>query len=91
MVTPRFGIQGLKASEDAFKSASFIRMPVLIQQAGADKAINPEKTKEFFDNLSSIDKTWKLYEGLYHELHVEPEKEQVLGDMAAWLEKRLPI
>ena len=90
MVTPRFGIQGLKASVDAFKSASYIRMPVLLQQAGLDKAVNPEKSKEFFEKLSSSDKTWKLYEGLYHELHVEPEKELVLSDMASWLEKRLP-
>jgi alpha-beta hydrolase superfamily lysophospholipase len=90
MVTPRFGIEGLKASDDAFKSAANIRTPVLLQQAGADKAVNPMKSKEFFDSLSSIDKTWKLYEGLYHELHVEPEKDQVLGDMAEWLDKRLP-
>jgi alpha-beta hydrolase superfamily lysophospholipase len=90
MVTPRFGIEGLKASDDAFKSAANIRIPVLLQQAGADKAVNPLKSKEFFDSLSSTDKTWKLYEGLYHELHVEPEKDQVLGDMAAWLDKRLP-
>jgi alpha-beta hydrolase superfamily lysophospholipase len=90
MVTPRFGIQGLKASVDAFKSVSYIRMPVLLQQAGLDKAVNPDMNKEFFDNLSSSDKTWKLYEGLYHERHVEPEKELVLSDMASWLEKRLP-
>jgi alpha-beta hydrolase superfamily lysophospholipase len=91
MVTPRFGIEGLKASDDAFKSATYIRIPVLLQQAGLDKAVNPKRSKEFFDHLSSIDKTWKLYEGLYHELHVEPERDLVLSDIEAWLEKRLPI
>jgi acylglycerol lipase len=90
MVTPRFGIEGLRASDAAFKSAVNVRMPVLLQQAGADKAVDPEKSKEFFDNLSSADKTWKLYDGLFHELHVEPEKDLVLGDLAAWVEKRLP-
>lgn len=90
MVTPRFGIEGLKASKDGFDSASSIRIPVLLQQAGADKLVDPEKSKEFFDALSSADKTWKLYDGLYHQLHNEPEKEKVLGDMADWLEKRLP-
>lgn len=90
MVTPRFGIEGLKAAEDGFNSAESIRLPVLLQQAGADKLVNPEKSKEFFDALSSADKTWKLYEGLYHQLHDEPEREQVLGDMADWFEKRLP-
>jgi acylglycerol lipase len=90
MVTPRFGGEGLKASRDAFNSASKIVMPVLLQQAGEDKLVKPEMSKEFFDNLSSADKTWKLYDGLYHELHAEPEKDQVLGDVSNWLDTRLP-
>jgi len=89
-VTPRFGIEGLKAAEEGFNSAVLIKVPVLLQQAGADKLVDPVRSKEFFDAISSVDKTWKLYDGLYHQLHNEPEKEQVLGDMADWLEKRLP-
>lgn len=89
-VTPRFGIEGLKASEDAYNSASSIIMPVLLQQASADKLVSPKRSKEFFENLSSEDKKWYLYEGLYHELHVEPESNQVLADMEGWLENRLP-
>ena len=90
MVTPRFGIEGLKAAKDGFNSAQFIRVPVLLQQAGADKLVDPDRNREFFDALASEDKTWKLYDGLYHALHDEPEKDQVLGDMADWLDKRLP-
>jgi alpha-beta hydrolase superfamily lysophospholipase len=90
MVTPRFGIEALKASNDAFRSASRIVIPILLQQAGADKFVIPEKNKEFFDNLGSADKTWKLYEGLHHQLYAEPEREQVLGDLYDWLNKRLP-
>ena len=89
-VTPRFGTEVLKASKDAFRSAPNIVMPVFLQQAGADKLVIPEKSKEFFENLCSADKTWKLYEGLYHQLHAEPEKEMVLGDLYNWLDKRLP-
>jgi acylglycerol lipase len=90
IVTPRFGIESLKASKNAMTVAPSIIMPVFLQQAGADKLVYPEKSKEFFDNLSSADKTWKLYEGLYHQLHEEPEKDQVLGDLYDWLDKRLP-
>ncbi|MFX1369330.1 MAG: serine aminopeptidase domain-containing protein, partial [Promethearchaeota archaeon] len=60
------------------------------QQAGDDKMVSPQKSKEFFNSIASADKTWRLYEGLYHELHEEPERDIVLGEMAAWLEKRLP-
>lgn len=90
MVTPRFGMEVLKASKDAFESASNIVMPVILQQAGDDKLVFPKKSKEFFDNLSSADKTWKLYEGLYHRLHEEPERDMVLSDLYNWLDKRLP-
>ena len=89
-VTARFGIQGLKAAKRAFKAARFITLPALVQQAGDDKFIDPDKTKAFFDTLASPDKTWRFYEGFYHELHGELEKERVLKDMETWLEKRLP-
>ncbi len=89
-VTPRFGIEGLKASDDAFTSAAMIKLPVLLQQAGSDKLVSPQRSREFFENLSTENKTWKLYDGLYHEIHMEPERDQVLSDMADWLEKRLP-
>ena len=65
-------------------------MPVLIQQAGDDKLVKPEASKQFFENVASADKTWKLYEGLYHVIHEEPEREQVLGDLYNWLDTRLP-
>jgi len=90
IVTPRFGTEALKASKDAFRSASNIVMPVFLQQAGADKSVIPEKNKEFFENLSSADKTWRSYDGLYHQLYEEPEKEIVLSDLYNWLDTRLP-
>ncbi|MFX1605843.1 MAG: alpha/beta hydrolase [Promethearchaeota archaeon] len=90
VVTPRFGMELLKASKEALRSAPDIILPVILQQAGADKVVDPEKSREFFENLGSKDKTWHLYDGLYHQLHAEPEKDQVLGDLYNWLDTRLP-
>ncbi|MGQ4910743.1 MAG: lysophospholipase [Candidatus Thorarchaeota archaeon] len=89
-VTPRFAIEGLRAAREAFESAELIQMPVLLQQAGDDKLVDPTAVKQFFERLGSPDKTWHLYEGLYHELHEEPERERVLKDLMDWFEKRLP-
>ncbi|MFW9768544.1 MAG: alpha/beta hydrolase [Candidatus Thorarchaeota archaeon] len=89
-VTARFSSEVLSASKDAFYSASRIILPVLIQQSGEDKAVSSEKNKEFFENIASADKTWKLYDGLYHEIHEEPERERVLSDLYDWVNKRLP-
>ncbi len=88
--TARFGVEALKAAKDALESAPRIIMPVLLQQAGDDKVVNHETNHKFFDNLASADKTWKLYDGLYHEIHEEPERDQVLGDLYSWLDTRLP-
>ncbi|MCF2136404.1 MAG: alpha/beta hydrolase [Candidatus Thorarchaeota archaeon] len=88
-VTPRFGISGLRAVKEAFNAAPLIKLPALVQQAGDDKLVIPEKTRDFFDRLGSEDKEWILYEGLYHEIFREPEKERVLADMYNWLDKRL--
>lgn len=88
-VTPRFGIEALDARTEGFESADRIRVPVLMQQGGEDKLVSPEKNREFFENIDVEDRTWRFYEGLYHELFEEPEREQVLSDVYSWLEKRL--
>ncbi|MEM4734671.1 MAG: alpha/beta hydrolase [Candidatus Thorarchaeota archaeon] len=90
MVTPRFGIEGLRATSRGMRAASMITLPTLVQQAGDDRYVDPERTKKFFDQLASGDKTFKFYEGLYHELHSEIDKDQVLHDMMEWLERRIP-
>ncbi|MHA2044971.1 MAG: alpha/beta hydrolase [Candidatus Thorarchaeota archaeon] len=84
-VTPRYGIEGLKASEDGFDLASKITIPVLVQQSGDDMILDPERNKEFYDNIASKDKTWKLYPGLYHEPFQENGSDEVLADMFSWL------
>ncbi len=89
-VSARFGISGLKSAKIGVQAAESLTRPVLLQQAGDDNLVSPEKNREFFDRISSKDKEWRLYEGLYHEIHEEPEKEIVLQDMYAWLNKRLP-
>ncbi|MBD3158138.1 MAG: alpha/beta fold hydrolase [Candidatus Lokiarchaeota archaeon] len=88
-VTPRFGIEALQARAEGFESAERIRVPVLMQQGGDDKLVSPEKNREFFDNIDIEDKTWRFYEGFYHELFEEPENERVLSDLYSWLDKRL--
>jgi alpha-beta hydrolase superfamily lysophospholipase len=88
-VTARFGRSALKAMREGFKAAPMITLPVLVQQAGDDVAVDPNMTRSFFERLGSADKTWRLYDGFYHELHGEVGREQVLNDMYTWLEKRL--
>ncbi len=41
--------------------------------------------------MGSRDKQLKLYEGLYHEILNEPERDQVMQDMIDWLDARVPV
>jgi len=91
----RLAAELLKAMLRVKMAASTIRLPVLILQGTEDAIVNPDGAQQFFDTISSKDKTLKLYEGLYHEAFNEPEKEQVFADVEQWLgtqlEKNNPV
>ena len=61
-------------------------LPLLILHGGDDKLALPAGSQLLYDQATSTDKTLKIYPGLYHEIHNEPEKEAVLTDMVAWLD-----
>jgi acylglycerol lipase len=87
--TPRFGAEGLKAREEGFNMANRITIPVILQQSEDDLILIPEKNKEFFENIASNDKTFKMYPGLYHEPFEDPGGEEFIDDMFSWLEAHL--
>jgi acylglycerol lipase len=88
-MTARLGAEALKTQQRVMAEASTIELPLLIIHGGADVLAPPAGSRECYEAVSSADKTLKVYEGLYHETYHEPEREQVLGDMQAWLEAHL--
>ncbi len=66
-----------------------LKIPVLILQGTADALISPNGAQIVADNAASKDLTLKLYDGLYHEVFNEPEKETVLDDVVAWLKAHI--
>ncbi len=76
----------LRATQRVRVGAANIRVPLLILQGTGDRLVQPRGAIELYERASSADKTLRLYEGLYHELLNEPEREQVLADIMAWLE-----
>jgi alpha-beta hydrolase superfamily lysophospholipase len=39
-----------------------------------------------YERAGSPDKTLKMYDGLWHEIFNEPERDIVLGDLVSWLD-----
>ena len=67
-----------------------IKLPVLILHGTADKATNPSGSQFFYDTTGSTDKTLKLYEGHYHDLLNDINKEVVMADINDWIDARVP-
>lgn len=64
-------------------------VPVLIIHGTDDKATRPAGSQYFHDNAGSTDKTLKLYEGHYHDLLADIDKDIVMADIQNWLDERI--
>lgn len=71
------------------KEGSKITLPVLLLQGSADRMVNPKNSQMLYNLIQSKDKQLKIYEGLYHELFSEPEREIVFTDMEEWLDRQI--
>lgn len=80
-----FLFRGIALAKD---NAPSYRLPVLFLHGKADRIIPYRASMEIFEQIASEDKTLKLYEGMYHELVREPEREEVWQDILGWLEQR---
>ena len=67
-----------------------IKLPVLILHGTEDKATNPSGSHFFYDTAGTTDKTLKLYEGHYHDLLNDLDKETVMADINDWIAARVP-
>jgi alpha-beta hydrolase superfamily lysophospholipase len=88
-ITARLSAELVKTIRRVTAEANKITLPILILQGSADKLVDPEGAQMLYNTVSSTDKTIKIYDGLYHEVYNEPEHNQVLGEVKAWLETHL--
>ena len=62
--------------------------PLLLMHGTEDRICGIKGTDALFEKLQG-DITYKRWEGLYHEPHNEPEKEEVIGAMVDWIKARI--
>lgn len=80
----------IDASERLEKEFPQITLPVLIMHGTEDKATKHEGSEFFFETVGSSDKTLKLYEGHYHDMLNDLDKEIVMNDIVNWIDERIP-
>jgi len=66
--------------------------PFLVLHGGADKVTKPSMSQRVYKEAKSVDKTIKIYPGMWHTLlSGEPDEniEKVFGDIVDWLNERV--
>jgi acylglycerol lipase len=66
-----------------------LSLPVLTMHGTADTMTLPAGSELVMEHAGSEDKSIVRYDGLYHELLNEPERQKVLDDIVEWVEARL--
>jgi acylglycerol lipase len=68
--------------------AGALRLPLLLMQGAADELTDPAGVRLLESTSGSPDQTVCWYEGLWHEIFNEPERERPLADLREWLDAR---
>lgn len=84
--TVRTGKAIIDAIDHAREDASKIRTPALVIH-GSDDTIVPPRSSAILAGVEGIER--KLFPGLRHEMHNEPESAEVLNFVSGWLESVL--
>ncbi len=79
---------GCHAARDVMRRAAEIQTPMLVLQGSEDALTSLERTRTFYDELGSKDKTLQVWEGMRHEPHNEKGREEVLALIVQWILER---
>jgi acylglycerol lipase len=85
-VRARTGAEMLLSVQRVVDGLPRITVPPLVMHGSEDKLVPVAGSRLIEETIGSPDKTLKIYDGLYHEIFNEPEQDQVLDDLVAWLD-----
>jgi alpha-beta hydrolase superfamily lysophospholipase len=88
LASARFALDFLNAGEWALEHAAEFPLPLLLVHGTADTLTSVQASHDFAAQAGARC-TLKLWEGLYHETHNEPEKAEVLAYLVHWLGQQL--
>lgn len=87
-ISVRLALDVINSGKWALEHAAEFSLPLLIMHGSADRKTSPEASRDFSEHISG-NCTYKLWEGLYHEIHNEPEQQEVFDFLIKWLKKHL--
>lgn len=84
----RTGYEILKRMQEVIQDVKNFHLPVLMLQGEEDQIVRPEETKSYFDKIPVEDKTFVMYEGVFHEILNSTKKEKAKKDILEWIQAR---
>ena len=87
-LSARLGHLVLETGPWALEHAAEFSLPLLLMHGSEDGLTSPAGTRQFAERVPG-DCTCRVWEGLYHEIHNEPEQDQVFAVILDWLKARL--
>ncbi len=86
-IPSRTVVELLAAMESTASRANSLKLPVLVQHGTADRLVPLAVVQPVYARLGEPkQRTLRIYEGLYHEVYNEPERDRVIADLLSWLE-----
>ncbi len=84
--TARLGREILRTMKAVGTSLDRLRIPTYVLH-GADDALVPVSASEPLESLPNVDR--RVWPGLRHECFNEPERDDVIGEVVAWVDRQL--
>lgn len=85
----RLGTEVFQAIDRVRKNARSLSLPILIQHGEDDTVAHPDGSHKFFGALTLADKELRTYPGGFHNLFVDLNWQEVLGDIDRWVARHL--
>jgi acylglycerol lipase len=85
-IPAQMAVETLNTIGDVSTKLALVTLPILLMHGTDDQIAAPEGSQFIYDNVGSVDRTIALYDGLWHQLFNEPERDTVLTDLAGWLD-----
>ena len=90
LVAKKFSVGLLRAVHDGHdwlrERAADFADPVLLLHGGEDGLVSPQDSIDLYEQVSSTDKSLRIYAGLCHEVFNEFKQARVIRDAVEWLD-----
>jgi alpha-beta hydrolase superfamily lysophospholipase len=87
-INARTGHQLLTATKSLQQMFGKITKPILVTHGTSDRVVDCAAGRALHAGAGSHDKTLKLYEGAYHEVFNDLDRERFFADVIGWMNER---